>query len=64
VSVKLLTLDETCARLGGISRTTLYELRVSGELPSVRIGERRFVTEQALDAFVARLEGRDDQPDQ
>ncbi|SFO14714.1 DNA binding domain-containing protein, excisionase family [Actinomadura madurae] len=41
--------------LGGISRTTTYELIRSGELPSVTIGRRRFVAVADLDAFV---EGR------
>ncbi|MFD0685903.1 helix-turn-helix domain-containing protein [Actinomadura fibrosa] len=41
--------------LGGISRTTTYGLIKSGELPSVRIGRRRFVAVADLEAFV---EGR------
>ena len=40
--------------LGGISRTTTYQLIKSGELPSVTIGRRRFVVSQDLDAYVER----------
>lgn len=45
--------------LGGISRTTTYQLIKSGELPSVTIGRRRFVAVADLDAFV---EGRRSTP--
>lgn len=38
--------------LGGIGRTTTYQLIKSGELPSVTIGRRRFVAVQDLDAYV------------
>lgn len=42
-------------RLGGISRTTIYELIKRGELVHVSIGRRGFVTAESLNAFVERL---------
>ena len=43
-----------------IGRTTLYQLIGSGRLPTVSIGGRRLITDDALRAFVASLdaEGR------
>jgi excisionase family DNA binding protein len=38
-----------------ISRTTVYQLLGDGQLPSVKIGCRRFVTAAALDAYVEGL---------
>ncbi|MWA02182.1 helix-turn-helix domain-containing protein [Actinomadura sp. LD22] len=35
-----------------VSRTTMYELIRSGELPSVKIGRRRLVAVRDLDAYV------------
>jgi excisionase family DNA binding protein len=39
----------------GVSRTMVYQLLSDGQLPSVTIGRRRFVTAAALSAFVKRL---------
>jgi excisionase family DNA binding protein len=36
----------------GLSRTTVYQLLSDGQLPSVTIGRRRFVTAGALNAYV------------
>ncbi|WP_082162133.1 helix-turn-helix domain-containing protein [Mycolicibacterium chubuense] len=38
-----------------VSRSTLYHLLDEGQLPSVRIGRRRFVTAAALTEFVKAL---------
>jgi len=48
----LYSINEARERLGGISRNTIYELLGSGRLASVQIGRRRFVSRDALDAFV------------
>ena len=45
---ELIAVPALMARLG-IGRTKLYELIDSGELRSVKIGSRRFVTDAALD---------------
>jgi len=52
---ELIAVPAVMARLG-IGRTKLYELIDSGELRSVRIGSRRFVTYAALDDFITRLD--------
>lgn len=38
--------------LGGLGRTSVYQLIKSGELPTVTVGRRRFVAVQDLDEFV------------
>ncbi|APE17758.1 hypothetical protein BOH72_23345 [Mycobacterium sp. WY10] len=47
----------TGSKLGGISRSTVFGLWASGELPSVKIGKRRFSTDKQLADYIARLEG-------
>jgi len=37
-------------------RSTVFELIRTGELPSIKIGRRRLVTEQALMEYLARLQ--------
>lgn len=39
----------------GLSRSRLYTLMQGGELPSVRVGGRRLIRRDALDACFARL---------
>jgi excisionase family DNA binding protein len=41
--------------LGGIGRTTVYELIKRGELTQVHVGRRGFITAKSLDAYVNRL---------
>jgi excisionase family DNA binding protein len=40
------------ARLAGVSRTTLYQALRSGGLKSLKIGSRRLITIEALDAWL------------
>lgn len=54
---QLIAVPAVMARLG-IGRTKLYELIDSGELRSVKIGARRFVTDTALDDFITGLDER------
>ena len=51
----LVPYDETRHKLGGIGRTTLYELFDQGELERVNIGRRGFVTAKSLAAYVDKL---------
>ncbi len=51
----LVPYPETMAQLGGIGRTTLYELIDHGELVRVNIGRRGFITAKSLAAYVDRL---------
>jgi excisionase family DNA binding protein len=53
VDRNLYTINETRERLGGMSRSFIYTLIASGRLASVKIGRRRFVPKDAIDAFVA-----------
>lgn len=39
-----------------VGRSKVFELWASGELPSVRIGKRRFSTDKQIAEFIARLE--------
>jgi excisionase family DNA binding protein len=63
-TVKLLYTPLEAATALGISRSTLYVLLASGEIPSVRIGASRRIHSAALDAYIdslSRSEGS--QPD-
>jgi hypothetical protein len=41
--------------LGGVGRTTIYELVKRGELVKVNIGRRGFITSDSLARYVNRL---------
>ena len=49
----LYSIEETWARLGGISRSSLYALLRTGDLPSVVIGCRRFVSAEAIATLIS-----------
>lgn len=51
----LLAVPDACAALGGIGRTTLWELVSRGELTRVNVGRRSFVTMKSIAAYVDRL---------
>ena len=57
-TVLLLSVEET-ARLLSLSRSTVYNLIARGVLASVKIGRSRRITWQAINRFVASLEGSD-----
>jgi excisionase family DNA binding protein len=48
-------IPEARERLGGISRSKLYELISSGDLRVVKIGSRSFIPEESLQAFATKL---------
>jgi hypothetical protein len=48
----LYSIEETRVRLGGISRSSLYAMLRAGDLPSVVIGCRRFVSAEAIAALI------------
>jgi excisionase family DNA binding protein len=52
----LLTPVEAADALG-LSRTRIYELMASGELPSVKIGRSRRISVAALHEFIALASG-------
>lgn len=47
----------TAAKLGGVGRSMVFALWASGELPSVKIGKRRFSTDKQIADYISRLEG-------
>jgi excisionase family DNA binding protein len=51
---RLLSIKQATFELG-ISRTSLYELIATGQLKTVKIGRRRFVTVEAIQEFIAGL---------
>jgi len=51
----LVPYDEARKQLGGIGRTTMYELIEQKKLIRVSIGRRGFITAESLAAYVDRL---------
>lgn len=51
----LVPIDDTCTRLGGICRTTVYDLINRGDLVKVKIGTRGFITAASINAYVDRI---------
>jgi hypothetical protein len=51
----LVPIQDTGHQLGGVSRTTIYDLVNRGELVKVNIGRRGFITAESLAAYVDRL---------
>lgn len=51
----LVPIPTACAKLGNVSRTTIYALALQNELVKVNIGRRGFITAESLTAYVARL---------
>jgi excisionase family DNA binding protein len=54
-TIKLLYTPLEAATALGISRSTLYVLLASGDIPSLRIGASRRIRSTALDAYVDGL---------
>jgi hypothetical protein len=50
----LYSIKEARERLGGISRNTIYLLLRNGDLPSVVIGCRRFISAVAISDLITR----------
>ena len=50
----LYSIEETRARLGGISRNSLYAMLRAGDLPSVVIGCRRFISPAAISELISK----------
>lgn len=53
---KLLYRPKEAANVLGISRDKLYDLMRAGRIDSVKDGRARFITADALTAYVVRLE--------
>jgi excisionase family DNA binding protein len=52
---KLLSIEQARHQLGGISRSTVYELINSGDLQRVKLGGRAFIPQASIDHFVDKL---------
>ena len=50
---ELLTVEATCELLG-CGRARIYELFAAGELPSFKIGRRRMIRREDIDALIER----------
>ncbi|AHC23840.1 MULTISPECIES: hypothetical protein [Mycobacteriaceae] len=48
--------EATSLKLGGISRSLVFQLWASGALASVKIGRRRFSTDAQINAYIGSLE--------
>lgn len=51
---RLLTINETISTLR-IGRSLLYKLLDNGEIESIKVGARRLIPADALDAYIASL---------
>jgi len=51
----LVPIPAACAKLGNVSRTTIYALVNQGELTKVNIGRRGFITAKSIETYVSRL---------
>ena len=51
---KLVTVEEGADMLG-LKRSKMYELLMSGEVESLKIGKARRIPVEALDEFIGRL---------
>jgi excisionase family DNA binding protein len=47
--------DEFCALVGNISRTTFYELVKAGRLRTVKLGSRTYVSRAERERFLSSL---------
>lgn len=52
---KLHDIESTKAQLGGLGRTTVFELLRTGALRSVKVGKRRMVPQSEIDRYIAGL---------
>jgi excisionase family DNA binding protein len=50
----LLTVTEARRELGNVSRTTLYALIAKGRLKTVKVGTRRMVVSESLEAWIKK----------
>lgn len=51
----LVPYDEAMHKLGGIGKTTFFDLMKTGQIEQVKIGRRGFITAKSIAAYVDRL---------
>lgn len=49
--------EATGLKLGGISRSLVFQLWRTGELESVKVGKLRFSTDRQIALYIQKLEG-------
>ena len=59
---RLLSVDDVSRTLGGITRRQVYRMLATGELESVKLGRRRLVPADAVEALINRLRNSSKQP--
>lgn len=59
---RLLSVDDVSRTLGGITRRQVYRMLATGELESVKLGRRRLVPADAVEALINRLRNQSKQP--
>lgn len=52
---RLVPIEDAQRELGGIGRTTLYELIEHGHLVRARIGRRAFITGDSITAYIETI---------
>ena len=55
ITRRLVAIADATAELGGVSRSTIYDLVNQGHLTKVNIGRRGFITAESLDGYVESL---------
>lgn len=60
---RLLSIEATCATLGGISRVTLWRMIRRGEIATVQVGRRPMVEPDELRRFIDENRGRPEAAD-
>ena len=53
---KLYSITDAAQQLGGIGRTTIYELAKRGEIEFIKIGSRSFVSDESLNQYLMTLQ--------
>lgn len=51
----LVSIADTQARLGGVSRTTVYKLIDDGKLKRAKVGARAMITRDSLEAYLTHI---------
>jgi excisionase family DNA binding protein len=60
-AARLLSIEQVIEALG-VSRTTVYQLLVSGKLRSIKINRRRLIPREAIDELIAVLSKESERP--
>lgn len=55
---RLLSRDEACQQLGGLSMPMIYKLAKRGDIKLVKLGRRTFITADSIETYIDRLEAQ------